>query len=89
MPTEKDVFKYDAHMTTLVDVPTGEGAIHEETVVAVDFDPVTNIGDVVIVRGEDGVVTFKCGHILEYFDPEIAVKIGDALIRAAHSQTES
>jgi len=77
------------HIITFVEedgLEPGE-AIFDANILAVDFDPVTNVGDVVSIRGEDETVTMRIGSMLnETFSPEVALKIGEAFIRAALSQ---
>lgn len=62
-------------------------AIFDANIVAVDYDPVTNVGDVVSIRGEDETVTMRLGSTInETFTPEVALKLGEAFIQAALSQ---
>lgn len=77
------------HIVTLPEVEGVEPgeAIFDAQIIAVDFDPVTNVGDVVGIRGEDGSVSMRIGAMIdETFTAEVALQIGEAFIRAALSQ---
>lgn len=84
MLDHKSTHEVDVSGVALEDDP-----IFEAHIVAVAHDPVTNHGDVVLVRGEDGIVMMRIGQQDENFDVATALKLGEALIMAAYSQVKN